>query len=404
MPPSQRENTAYRRGTATDFWSDLDENTTMHRPNLFDYATKELSQDAIICWLIAWARTEPANEADRMLRDLGRMFVNALLAKHGKTLSWETVQVAECSDRPPILQQETVVIDRKRHSMDVLACINDEIARHVLLIEDKIDGHGDVDQLKRYYKILTVGLETTSGKTKPTRLGAVPEKEVRAIYLDTGNHALANAQWIERCTPFRVFNRNDFREVLRTYRGAHPVVKDFRGRLQRWEDETNSFWDWKRDDQREQWPWSAWQGLYRRLENEIDAEGWGYVPNQQRGFLGFWWHWITVPDPAKYLYLQLEVAPKNPEKQNLCFKVDAGNADRKTVRDHYLDAALKAGGGQVMRPRHMGTGKTMTVAVWSGDWLAFDNEGALDTRGTIANLKEAERILCAAARDEADQQ
>ena len=24
-------------------------------PNLFDFATKELSQDAVICWLIAWA-------------------------------------------------------------------------------------------------------------------------------------------------------------------------------------------------------------------------------------------------------------------------------------------------------------------------------------------------------------
>ena len=57
-----------------------------------------------------------------------------------------------------------------------------------------------------------------------------------------------------------------------------------------------------------------------------------------------------------------------------------------------------------MRPRRMGRGTTMTVAVWSGDWLAFDNEGALDTRGTVANLKEAEQILCAAARDEDDEQ
>ena len=201
----------------------------MHRPNLFDYATKELSQDAIICWLIAWARTELANEADRMLRDLGRMFVNALLAKHGKTLSWETVQVAECSDRPPILQQETVVIDRKRHSMDVLACINDERARHVLLIEDKIDGHGDVDQLKRYYKVLTVGLETTSGKTKPTRLGPVPEKEVRAIYLDTGNHALANAQWIRTLYPVQGVQPPRFPGSLEDISGRPPCRKGLQG-------------------------------------------------------------------------------------------------------------------------------------------------------------------------------
>ena len=25
------------------------------KPNIFNYATKELSQDAVICWLIDWA-------------------------------------------------------------------------------------------------------------------------------------------------------------------------------------------------------------------------------------------------------------------------------------------------------------------------------------------------------------
>ena len=30
----------------------------MYTPNLFNYATKELSQDAMICWIIAWAQTD----------------------------------------------------------------------------------------------------------------------------------------------------------------------------------------------------------------------------------------------------------------------------------------------------------------------------------------------------------
>ncbi|MPM18936.1 hypothetical protein SDC9_65354 [bioreactor metagenome] len=30
----------------------------MPRNNLFNYATKELSQDAFICWLLAFAMTE----------------------------------------------------------------------------------------------------------------------------------------------------------------------------------------------------------------------------------------------------------------------------------------------------------------------------------------------------------
>jgi len=43
-------------------------------PNLFSYATSELSQDAFICWLVAWA-----NVPDHPLGDVGRAFVRLLL-------------------------------------------------------------------------------------------------------------------------------------------------------------------------------------------------------------------------------------------------------------------------------------------------------------------------------------
>lgn len=37
------------------------------KPNLFDFATSELSQDALICWLLAWA-SNGYNETDVELR------------------------------------------------------------------------------------------------------------------------------------------------------------------------------------------------------------------------------------------------------------------------------------------------------------------------------------------------
>ena len=46
---------------------------THQRPNLFDYATKELSQDAVICWLVACAA-----EATGDLQKCGLEFVHAL--------------------------------------------------------------------------------------------------------------------------------------------------------------------------------------------------------------------------------------------------------------------------------------------------------------------------------------
>ena len=152
----------------------------MHTPNLFDYATKELSQDAMISWLIAWAQTESANECERQIRDLGRVFVNALLGKHDIALAGD-LRCPECTATPEIYQQD--------QSIDVLARIKDERATHVLLIEDKTDTHGHGDQLERYYEAVT---------SRKTRLGEVSASEVRPIYLKTGHQSRAQDQAIEK--------------------------------------------------------------------------------------------------------------------------------------------------------------------------------------------------------------
>ena len=47
-------------------------------PNIFRYATKELSQDAVVCWLVACAR-----EASGDLRECGLSFVHALMRSGG---------------------------------------------------------------------------------------------------------------------------------------------------------------------------------------------------------------------------------------------------------------------------------------------------------------------------------
>lgn len=54
----------------------------MKRPNLFEYATKELSQDAFFAWLTRWAGPECAGE-DRELNEHGVAFVKMLLGKEG---------------------------------------------------------------------------------------------------------------------------------------------------------------------------------------------------------------------------------------------------------------------------------------------------------------------------------
>ena len=66
--PSNR--LGYRSPTRSVARSDWYPGSEQMTPNLFDYATKELSQDAFFCWLLAWA-DEECRDADSTLHALG---------------------------------------------------------------------------------------------------------------------------------------------------------------------------------------------------------------------------------------------------------------------------------------------------------------------------------------------
>ncbi len=129
------------------------------RPNIFRYATKEVSQDAMICWLIAWAGQNEntcVDEDQAVLRACGREFVQALL--NHKRDDWVRF------DRN--IKAEIRKQDKK---IDIFARINE---RYVLLIEDKTMAKDREDKLARYYKAVITG---------ETGFGEVNENNVHPI-------------------------------------------------------------------------------------------------------------------------------------------------------------------------------------------------------------------------------
>lgn len=357
------------------------------KPNIFSYATKELSQDAVICWLIDWAgRQGVQDKEDRALRKCGRRFVEALLAEHGARLDGAI---------------EKIEIRQQDHSIDVLARINGCLGQ-VLLIEDKTGTGDHSGQLKRYYEAVVGG---------KTGLGKVGKENLFPIFLKTGNQSLAADRGIEESMEtgrsYKIFNRKEFLEkVLNDYEGSNPILMDFRAYLQAWEDDTNSW----REGERTKWSWKAWEGFFRYLEVEerlVNCEGWGYVPNPQGGFRGLWWSPNYIEE-GTVVYLQLEIVPGNPAKQKLCFKVRVDNKeDRSVARNKWHKwckaATAEVAGIEATKPKRFGAGRHMTVAQWgkeekeSGTWLAFfDSDGRLDKEATVANLKKAEEVLAKA--------
>lgn len=60
----------------------------MATPNLFKFATSELSQDAFICWLLSWAKKnyKTGNDKHKALNKVAISVLALLFDKAGKTL------------------------------------------------------------------------------------------------------------------------------------------------------------------------------------------------------------------------------------------------------------------------------------------------------------------------------
>src|SRR4051812_1220057 len=101
------------------------------KPNLFQFATSELSQDAFICWLLSWGDPN-CESSDASLHRLGVVFI-------GKLLEMCNVPVPS-----PIT---SVKVQRQYKSIDILAVVNDQIT---ILIEDKTATINHSNQLQRY--------------------------------------------------------------------------------------------------------------------------------------------------------------------------------------------------------------------------------------------------------------
>ncbi len=104
-------------------------------PNLFSYATNELSQDAFICWSIEWAKPEN-NKADRNLHEYGVTLINAFFKKAGRKAPAEI---------------KTVEVSKQCKSIDAFCIVN---GTYPIIIEDKINTKNHSDQLQRYLEII----------------------------------------------------------------------------------------------------------------------------------------------------------------------------------------------------------------------------------------------------------
>lgn len=321
----------------------------MQRPNLFNFATSELSQDAFICWLASWAN--PAlRQQNEALHATATAFLDRLL---------------EVGRGPKIPEIRSIEIRKQWNHIDVLLVVN---GNTVIVIEDKVDTKDPFLKLERYTKAVA---------------GEFSEDRIAAVYLktgDQGNYGSVNQ------AGYGQFLRRDFLDILD--RGEQAGIKndiftDFLNHLRAMETAVQSFStaslaEWKGDRTR-------WKGFFLVLQERMGEGDWKYVANPSGGFMGFWWHWRD----DKYLQL---------ENDKLCFKIMVPDEAQQMSKWQEWHKALMAESGpdglKITKPVRR-KGRCMTVAVLDGDYRQ-EAEGRLDLDRTVAVLRKAEALMDAA--------
>lgn len=327
------------------------------KPNLFDFATSELSQDGVFCWMAQWAG--PAHAAcDPALHALGLGFLGAMFKK------------AAC-DMPQIRQLE---VKRQYDRIDILIRINDSVD---ILIEDKAGTREHSNQLARNLAKLQAEGDRA--------------RQVLPLYIQTGEQC-GYSGILE--AGYKVLLRHELLALLDDYAakgGRDSIALDFREHLTRIEGKVQAFRSHCVAD------WDAqygWQGFYGELSRYFSDGSWQYVSNPAGGFWAFDWNWRNGEGGSAYLQI---------EQDKLCFKwefEDAAMGSSAELRQVWLSKILKAAEGRdvsISKPNKWRAGKTMTVAVMK-DYRVVDSRGVIDMEQTISRLRIASDVLAHSMR------
>lgn len=312
------------------------------KPNIFDYATSELSQDAFLCWLLKWAEEE-ARSDDPQLHTIANVFIKEIFDLHNCQLN-ESIQ--------------SVCIKRQFNSLDILAIINEKYA---IMIEDKVFTNHHSDQLNRYLKMVENHSKTNHLNPLPIYYKIVEQGDYSGV-IGAGYQIFTRTKMIEVLSGLDASTTNDIlNDYLQHLKQIDTSIESYKSLpITEW----NSF---------------SWQGFYRDLQKELKNGKWGRVENARGGFWAFWWK----GDDSQPHYWQLE-------ESMLKAKVEAADSqDKRKYRGQCMQALLEYSQKNELnlsRPKSVRSGKTMTIAQ-RPDYIQVFDDQTINFEQTVLELE-----------------
>lgn len=328
----------------------------MTTPNLFKFATSELSQDAFICWLLLWADQDYQTGSDKhkALNKVATSILALFFDKANKSL-------------PSHIDE--IVVKRQVNNIDVLCIINDT---YCVLIEDKVGSIQHSNQLVRYKQFMINDHKVTFAEDK-----------IIPIYLQT--HDQSNYKAVLK-DGFYPVTRKDLLNIFDSEKNAalqeSDIYIDYLNYLQSIEEAVQSF----KSKPVKEWKKRAWIGFFQHLQSYSGEGNWKYVANKSGGFMGFWAFKQTVDDIAVYLLL---------EQDKVCFKVSVPSSKGYSKIRNELYKLFKTEAYKfdlkVIKPKRFGSGKDMTFAVLDTD--IFDGENFIDIQQVNRLMDEVQKFI-----------
>lgn len=215
-------------------------------PNIFNYATSELSQDAFICYLLSFAMEDNKNY-DKGISECAF----ELLRKMG--IDEENITVT--------------AIHKQYANIDVLVEVNN---KYNVIIEDKTFTSQHSNQINRYKEAL--------------------EKEGRSNIICV-YYKIIEQDWPEK----GVVNitRKDLLNIFTKYTTNNTIFNNYVEHLKAIDEDVNSY----KKKPIGQWNDNMYGGFFTHLiENKVIELskwcGYGRVNNIQGGFMGLWWYFL----------------------------------------------------------------------------------------------------------------
>ena len=332
------------------------------RPNIFDYATSELSQDAFLAWLFKWAEKE--NEFEN--KELYKCSNECLKTFFGNI---------------KINKVNTVSISKQWENIDLWITVNE---KYHLIIEDKTGTSEHNNQLVRYKDIAKKWYRSEKGKDFDSYFSFV--------YFKTGDVTPYEKERIDEAE-YKIITRSDMLAIFNKYEIKDTLFVDYKMKLQNKEFIQNLTFKkpfheiLKEEDSNE-----YIKGFYIALQPHLDDAYWEYVNNPSNSFYGMWWYWCKSTYGTLYFqFIEFDLQIRLGEIIR--------TKDKKTARDKTYNKIISAVEksnykGLIVKPDRFGVGESMAIVkVDRSLWLALDENGYLDMEKILQNLHKLEMFL-----------